>query len=160
MRGRSSLFWLGLFGTLLLLESIASAAATLPTGDYCWAVTVRRNDKPGSGEFAAKMHLAKVDSSVGTVFGYASVAGDNPCIFSGTYSQVGNSIYMNLVSTQNHKGSEAAWKDSGVMQVILSASTLNGSLYAISHDYDTDTNEFSGEYTTGTLERKDLNYCD
>ena len=97
------------------------------------------------------MHLATVDSSVGTVFGYVSSDTDNPFVLSGTYFEIGTSIYMNMVCTQTHKGTSARWKDSGVMQIVLDASTLNGTLYEISNDYNTVLDSFDQGYSKGTL---------
>jgi hypothetical protein len=129
-------------------------AQVLPKGDVCWTVKKTQDENgTASGSYLMKLHLVRSsDGTQITASGVVSPPDDNSVFLTGIGSMVGTKIYMNLTDTQFHKDT---WRDTGVVQAQLNATTLNGTFFEIGHDFKTDATDrkFDQRFSAGKLTR-------
>ena len=157
MRGRSILLLVAIAFSLLTAFTVPTVQAQIPKGDQCWTVRVTQTEKgpvPAATPmiFTVKMHIVPQDAFQATVSGFVNEPGNNPFILTGTAALVNSSIYLNLATSQAHRSEP--WRDSGVMQAVLSPTTLGGTFWEIRNDYNTSTRQFVHGYSAGTLTKK------
>jgi len=79
--------------------------------------------------------------------------GDGPFILAGGGVLIGETLYLNLSGTQKH--TDQPNRDTGIMQVQLSKTTLNGTFYSIGRDFNLNdagpTPYFDSRFQAGTL---------
>lgn len=128
-----------LFGVLLVaffLLHARDAMAQSYMGKFCWNVTVTER---WPGPWTPKTILASFDvMHMGGVSyalqGAVLLPDDNPFVLTGAAHIIGGHIYMNLMTTQTH--ASEPWRDTGVMQVKLALSNLNGTFYEVSNAFN------------------------
>jgi len=72
-----------------------------------------------------------------------------PFLMGGSGVLVGDTIEFTLTGSQKHMVS--GWRDRAVMHLIVDKTTLNGTFYAIRRDFNTNTQEWSQNFTSGTF---------
>jgi hypothetical protein len=78
--------------------------------------------------------------------------GDGPFILSGGGVVLGNTLYLNLSTSQRHASEN--YRDTGIMHLELDKATLDGQFYeAGAADFDVVTLDFSGHFAAGTFKR-------
>ena len=138
---------------IFFMFGVRMASAQLPSGDMCWTIKITQNEKgPTSMTRAVKMHMVPLDSQQASVSGIVSIPKNNPFLLMGTASRVGSSLILNLTTTQKHKSEP--WRDTGTMQATLNPTTLSGTFWTVSKDFNTVTHEFTDGYASGTLTKK------
>ncbi len=137
-------------GIFLLSGAVCTVnAATLPSGNICWTVKQTQTEKGSSSKtFSMALHLAAIDSTVGTAAGTVTISGENSPIVTGTYFKSGSYVYMNLTMTQNLSDGT---KETGLLQAKVSISTLKGTFFAVFHQFDPSSKTFDDGYAAGTL---------
>jgi len=128
-----------LFGVVLVaffLFHAPDAMAQSYIGNFCWNITViERETGPVSPEtFLARFDVMHMGGVSYALQGAVLLPDDNPFVVTGAAHIIGSDIYMNLTGTQAH--ASEPWRDTGVMQVKLALSNLNGTFYEVSNDFN------------------------
>jgi hypothetical protein len=130
----------------------SKAEATAPDywGEYCWSF-LQTEDELGPyvvGPFIMRMGVTYMGGAYFTLQGLIDEAPD-PAIIGGSATIVGNKVFMTLNDTQDD--STTQWRHSGILQVQLDISTLNGTWWRNYTSFSTDTLDVVIEYTAGTV---------
>jgi len=152
--GRTMRIGGSLFGVVLVaffLFHARDAMAQSYMGNFCWNVTVTEKE---TGPVTPMTFLARFDvMHMGGVSyalqGAVLLPDDNPFVLTGAGHIIGGDIYMNLMTTQTH--ASIPWRDTGVMQVKLALSGLNGTFYEVGNDFNPSTVTFGPHYSRGTV---------
>ena len=129
-----------------------ASAQLLPQGNVCWTVQKTQDENGGTSKtFQMKLHLVRsADGKQITATGAVNVPNDNALFLTGTGSMVGTKIYMNLTETHFHKDT---WRDTGILQAQMNATTLNGTFFEVGHDFNTDpaNRQFDQRFSAGKI---------
>lgn len=142
-----------LFGVVLVaffLFHAPDAIAQSYMGNFCWNVTVTE-EEPGPVTpmtFLARFDVMHMGGVSYALQGAAFRPGENPLILAGAAVIIGSDLYMNLTLTTTKAGAE---RDTGVMQVKLALSGLNGTFYLVANNFHPSTVTFGPNYNSGTL---------
>jgi hypothetical protein len=142
------------FVSIFCLTGIVSskAEATAPDywGEYCWSA-LKTEDEHGpkvEGPSVMRIGVTYMGGAYFTLQGLIEVP--DPVILGGSATIVGNKVYITLNDTQDHStGSQ--WRESGIFQVQLDISTLNGNFWANYMSFNTNTREAGIGYAAGTV---------
>ena len=141
---------------LLILLGIPGWGAPKYLGESTWTVTITIREDGNVSENisgSVKMAITQTGGNYYTVQGYIELPDDGPYIMAGGGALIGETIYLNLTTTQKH--TDGNWRDTGMMQVQLNKTTLNGTFYEIGYDFDVgsagDSPHFADRFTGGTL---------
>ena len=123
--------------TMMLISGIAgSSSAAIVEEDYCWNIKITK-DVFGAVNppiiKLVKFHITPLGNGATLAMtGQVNVAGDNPLYLMGIATVGSTSIIANLTTSQIHTDN---WRDTGVLRVTLSRTTLNGAFYEVGNDF-------------------------
>jgi hypothetical protein len=136
-----------LLAIVVFCSDIPRAIAGDYLGEFCWSFlkTENENGPKVEGPVLMRAGVTYVGGAYYTLQGISGIS--DPVIFGGTATIVGNKVYMTLNETQG----TSQWRDSGIIQVQLDISTLNGNLWDNYVSFKTNTHEFGAGYAAGTM---------
>ena len=156
MRGKIAV--LALTALMILGLSVSNALAVNSfnyLGKTTWTITI--TDSTMAGQKGQKFTITGGISKVGGEFylfqGYVTVAGDGPFVISGSGYMTGTTLVFTLSGSQKHIGTNSTWRDIAVMNVSINKTTLNGTFFGISSDFNTSSRLFDKWFNAGTLTR-------
>jgi hypothetical protein len=119
-------------------------------GELCWSF-LKTEDQEGPDQEGPFIYRARIKYNGG---GYYTVQGgvffgEQSWITGGTAVIVGNKILMTLSDSQDHSPDE--WFDSGVLQMKVDTSTLNGTFKVNYIGFNNESRESDMGYGAGTL---------
>jgi hypothetical protein len=129
-----------------------SDAAIAGEDDYCWNVRITQDE---TGPVTAplmlvKLHIVPIGNGTTAIMnGRINIVGDAPFMLNGVAAVGATFITANLTSSQKHTTN--GWRDTGVMQVNINNSTMNGTFYEVGNDFDSTNHVFGPHYASGTL---------
>jgi len=138
----------------LVLLVAPSWAAPQYLGQSTWTISLTQNeDGPASGSATVTAAITRMGGTYYTMQGCIILPDDGPVILAGGGVLIGETLYLNLIATQSHTGS--TWRDTGVWQVQLNKTTINGTFYEVGHDFLTSSSgpsrNFGNHFNMGTI---------
>jgi hypothetical protein len=149
---------LGLSLSIILGLSASHSLAGSPVsylGKTTWTITI--TDSTKQSDIGMSITVTGGISKVGDEFylfqGYLIPPDDGPFVMTGSGFMTGNTLELTLRESQYHTSN--TWRDGGVMHVSIDKTTLNGTVYDVGHDFNTDPADrrFDARYSAGTLTR-------
>jgi len=128
----------------------SKAEASDYLGEFCWQAHLTQTEKgPQDITVLMKLGISYMGGSYLTAQGSFPI--DDPVIFGATGQVVGNEILLTFNNSQQH--SDSPWRDSGVGQLRINLSTLNGTFWNNYMSFNSATGAYNGEggYSLGTL---------
>jgi hypothetical protein len=125
-------------------------------GQSTWTITCTLDDEgEEGGSFTMTGAITRMGGTYYSFQGYVIQQDDDPFIMVGGGVLVGNILYLNMTGTIKHTGSD--WRDTEVLQVQLDKTTLNGTFYSVSRDFDVSSAgpspDFDSRFQSGTFTR-------
>ena len=127
-------------------------------GETIWTVSLTQDEYgPKSQTHTMTGAITRAGGAYYTMQGYTIVPGDEPLILSGGGVLIGETLYLNLTSSLLHTDSPEDWRDSGVVQIQINKTTLNGTFYAVYHNFKLSSTGpspiFGSGFAAGTVTR-------
>lgn len=135
---------------LLISAGISSVEASDYLGELCWSFHKTEDENgPTDETFLARLGVNYTGGSNYILQGIVDIPDDNPFIFNGTAVIIGNEIFTNLNGSQEH--STNPYRDTGILQMRLDATTLSGTFWQNRLDFNISTRKFDNCYGAGTV---------
>jgi hypothetical protein len=138
----------------LLVLGLPGQGAAQYLGQATWTISAdHRESGPISPQtFTMTGAITHVGGAYYAMQGYVSPPDEGPFIISGSGVLIGDTIFMTLGTSQQHRDYN---RDTGVMHVELNQTSLGGTFYEVGHDFDTSSAGanpvFDSRYTSGTV---------
>lgn len=121
------------------------------SGELCWSILVTEDAHPPAdgGTFLTRVRVTYMGGADYLIQGVVTISNNNPVILDGTGVIVGNEIFITLNTTRDD--SSGLKREGALLQMRLDISTLSGTFWNISDEFNTVTREFDHSYSAGTV---------
>lgn len=136
---------------IILFSNVPKAIAGDYLGEFCWLFQ-KTEDEHGpkvEGPFLMRAGVTYMGGAYYTLQGVLD-APSGPSILNGGAVIVGNEVLVTANESHDH-GLTKPYRDSGIVQMRINLSNLNGSWWNVRNDFDTLTRSFNDGYAAGTV---------